>query len=115
MRPDGFADVADPAEAPLDVPHGGRVLLADFMEPYGIDVDTLAHDLGVGPDAIKGVLAGTRPVDAELALRLARYFGTAEDWWTRLQMAIDLARAKQSAGERIAAEVTPRADLDAAQ
>ncbi len=52
---------------------------------------------------------GTRAVSADTALRLARYFGTAERFWLNLQAQFDLDTEKDRAGDRIEREVMPRA------
>jgi len=40
-------------------------------------------------------------------MRLARYFGTSEQYWMNLQTAYDLAVAHQEIGARIDREVIP--------
>ena len=58
------------------------------------------------PQVDERPLAGEAPADT--ALRLARYFGTAPEFWLNLQSAYELRRAQQEYGARIAQEVRPR-------
>jgi antitoxin HigA-1 len=53
--------------------------------------------------------SGRRAVTAETALRLGRFFGTSADFWLGLQAAYDLEVARHALGEKIKAEVRPRA------
>jgi plasmid maintenance system antidote protein VapI len=51
---------------------------------------------------------GLRPITAETALRLARYFGTTERFWLNLQAHYDLEVEKERLGDRLEREVTVR-------
>ena len=52
--------------------HLGEVLLADFLEPFGLSQDRLALDINVAPRRIKEIVHGTRAVTADTALQLGR-------------------------------------------
>ncbi|QLQ08859.1 MAG: helix-turn-helix domain-containing protein [Anaerolineae bacterium] len=41
----------------------------------------LAHDIGVHPRRINGIVHGARAVSADTALRLSRDFGSSERYW----------------------------------
>ena len=43
------------------------------------------------------------------SLRLARYFGTSDRFWLNLQASYDLDVEREKLGERLEAEVLPRA------
>ncbi len=93
--------------------HPGEVLRDEFLEPLGLSTDQVAQDIGVPPQLIGEIVAGTGAVTAETALRLARYFSTAEDFWLRLQTEFELEQARQASGERIKREVEPRGSPEA--
>jgi addiction module HigA family antidote len=57
--------------------HPGEILLADFLEPLGLSQYRVARDISVPPRRINEIVHGTRSISADTALRLARYFGTA--------------------------------------
>ena len=89
--------------------HPGEVLREDFLAPLGIDLSSLAQALGVAEARLEPILEGRRSISPEMALRLARYFGTTPEFWMGMQATHDLERARDSAGARIEARVRPRA------
>jgi addiction module HigA family antidote len=91
--------------AKLPPVHPGEVLLADFLEPFGLSQYRLAHDLSVPPRRINEIVHGKRAVTADSALRLARYFGTSERFWLNLQARFDLEVERDRLGSRLEAEV----------
>lgn len=70
--------------------HPGEVLLDDFLEPFELSQYRLAQDISVPPRRINKIVHGTRSITADTALRLARYFGTSEQFWLNLQAHYDL-------------------------
>jgi len=93
----------------IDPVHPGGVLKHEYLEPLGLSVYGLAGALGVSRSRINEIVQGRRAVTAETALRLGRFFGTSADFWLGLQAAYDLETARHALGERIKAEVRPRA------
>ncbi|MEX3934827.1 HigA family addiction module antitoxin [Paraburkholderia phymatum] len=89
--------------------HPGEVLREDFLLPLGMNASTLARALKVSISSVDEVVNEQRPVTAELALRLARYFGGSAESWMNMQQTYDLKVAQHAHGQRIEAEVTPRA------
>jgi addiction module HigA family antidote len=66
------------------------------MEPLGLDAAQLAEAIGARAEQVKAVVAGTKPVDAELDLRLARYFRMSEGFFLGLQADYELLEAKRT-------------------
>lgn len=89
--------------------HPGEVLLEEFLEPMGISQYRLAKDISVSPRRINEIVHGKRAVTAGTALRLSRYFGTSDKFWLNLQTAYDLDVERDRLGDRLEAEVLPRA------
>ena len=85
--------------------HPGEVLLADFLEPLQLSQYRLAQDISVPPRRINEIVHGKRAVSADTALRLARYFGTTEQFWLNLQARFDLEVQRDLLGSRLAREV----------
>lgn len=81
--------------------HPGQVLKLDFLEPMGITAYRLAKETGVSGQQIGRIIKGTRPVSADMALRLARFFGTSAKLWVGLQAQYDLDKAEDEAGHEI--------------
>jgi addiction module HigA family antidote len=72
----------------------GEVLLEEFMRPLGLTARALASELGVPSNRISSIVNGSRSITAEMALLLARRFGTSAELWMNLQTAHDLAVAR---------------------
>lgn len=87
--------------------HPGEVLLEEFLKPLGLSQNRLARLIGVPPRRINEIVLGKRAVSPDTALRLARYFGTSEEFWLGLQMDFDLEEARHAAGDRIKREIKP--------
>lgn len=97
-----------PAEN-LSPVHPGEVLREEFLVPLEISQYRLAKDISVSARRINEIVHGKRAVTADTALRLARYFGTSERFWLNLQTGYDLDIEKDRLGDRLEAEVLPRA------
>lgn len=104
-----FSDIVDLDVAAIDPPSPGALLRQEWLEPLGITPYRLAKDIGVPPNRVTAILAGTRSITADTALRLARYFGTDAASWMNLQARYDLAREMRAHGEEIDRAVHPRA------
>lgn len=87
--------------------HPGAVLKEDFMVPLGLSANALAQNIGVQANRVTAIINGERGVSADTALRFARYFGGAAEWWLRLQDAYDLSRAEIDAKDALLA-IKPR-------
>jgi addiction module HigA family antidote len=55
------------------------------------------------------VVRERRAVTPDMALQLSRYFGTSTELWKGLQTAFDLKATAEDSGQKIEAEITPRA------
>ena len=80
-----------------DPVHPGVLLRDDFFHEYGLSMQKAAADLGMNTARLVAVVAGEAPLDADLALRLSRYFGTTAEFWLNLQRGYDLSTALRSA------------------
>ncbi|MCJ7814853.1 MAG: HigA family addiction module antitoxin [Xanthomonadales bacterium] len=85
--------------------HPGEILLEEFLVPMGISQNLIARETGVPPRRINEIVHGKRAVTADTALRLARYFGTSEEFWMGLQADYDLEEARNKLGNRLQQEV----------
>lgn len=88
--------------------HAGQLLAAEFLEPSSLSVAELAENIGVAPERIAAVVDGARPIDAELDLRLGRYFGMSEGFFLRLQDQYELLEAKRALNGELE-KILPRA------
>jgi addiction module HigA family antidote len=83
------------------------VYLKELLDELNLSQYRLARELGVPAMRINYVVKGRRPVTAELALRLGRYFGQSPRYWINLQSRYDMDVAEDSLSERMAREVQP--------
>ena len=74
--------------------HPGEVLWEEFLKPYGLSKRGLAEGLRLPYARVLRLLRGRVRVTPDLALRLARYFGTSPEFWLNLQLAYDLYQAQ---------------------
>jgi len=74
----------------------GEVLAEEFLRPLGLSASALAREIGVPANRITAILHGRRAITADTALRLAARFGTTAEFWMNLQVAHDLAVARQA-------------------
>lgn len=86
----------------------GAILLHDFMEPMQLNANSLARAIHVPANRVTAILAASRGITADTALRLSRYFGTTPQFWMNLQSNYDLKVAELKVGQRISEEVEVR-------
>ena len=79
--------------------HPGRILLEEFLAPRGVSVWHLARDLGVPTRRVYDIVQGQRAIDADIAHRLAHYFGMSERYWLDLQARYDGKPERSRGGE----------------
>ncbi|BBD78778.1 HigA family addiction module antitoxin [Aerosticca soli] len=75
-------------------PHPGEILREEFLVPMGISQYRLAKAIDIPATRVGEIIAGRRGITADTGLRLARFFGTSEDFWIGLQADYDLALTK---------------------
>ena len=93
---------------PISPVHPG-VYLKEIMDELNLSQYRLARELGVPAMRINHVVNGRRPVSAELALRLGRYFGQSPRYWINLQSRYDVDVAEDALSDKVAMEVRPLA------
>ena len=81
--------------------HPGEILLEEFLIPLGLSQNRIARAMGVPPRRINEIVHAKRSITADTALRLARYFGTSEQFWMGLQADHDLEEARRRLGRRL--------------
>lgn len=89
------------SEQGLPAIHPGE-FLAETLQELGISQARFARAIGVSPMRISHVVKGTRPVSAELALRIGRALGQSPQYWLNLQTMYDLKVAEAAIGETLA-------------
>ena len=93
------------AKRVLEPIHPGRILLEEFLVPFGLSQYRLAKGISVPPRRINEIVHGKRAVTADTALRLLRFFGTSDRFWLNLQTRFDLEVEKDRLGEALETQV----------
>ena len=76
--------------------HPGELLREETLPAAGLSPSELAARLGVSNRGINDLLRERRPVNPDLAHRLARVLNTTPEFWLRLQEAVDIWDAWQA-------------------
>lgn len=74
-------------------PHPGRLIKGELDE-LGVSIAEAAGVLGITRQQLYRVTKGESAVTPDMALRLEKAIGSTADFWLRLQMNYDLARAR---------------------
>ncbi len=70
--------------------------MSEFMEPLGLSIEALANAIEVTASRLQAVIEGDMAMDAELDLRLGRYFRMSEGFFLGLQDDFELREAKRA-------------------
>ena len=83
------------------------IYLKEILDELKLSQYRLARDLGITAMRINYVINGKRPVNAELALRLGRYFSQEPRYWINLQARYDMDMTEDELFDQVAREVHP--------
>ncbi len=84
----------------LAASHPGE-FLAEILTEIAVPQAVFARAAGVSAMRVSHVIAGARPVSAELALRFGKVLGQSPEYWLNLQAAYDLAMARDALGRQL--------------
>lgn len=95
--------------------HPGEMLRLDFLPDYRLTAEQLAASLLLPFGDVEAVLEERGCIDADFALRLARFFGASPEMWMALQRDVDFFDALDANGTSIDAilPVDPAASVHA--
>ena len=82
-----------------NLPHPGFSVRHDCIDPLGLTITEAAEILGVTRQTLNNLVNGKSGISADMAIRLDKAFGGGAETWLRLQMAYDLAQARQHEGD----------------
>ena len=72
----------------------GEILLEEFIRPLGLSRRQVAGALGISYQRLNDIIRGRRAITVDMALRLAKFFGTTPDVWLNLQRRVDFYEAE---------------------
>jgi addiction module HigA family antidote len=81
--------------------------LKELLEELELSQYRLAQDIGVTAMRVSHIVRGQRPITAELALRLGRYFNQSPRFWLNLQSRYDMDITEDQFGKLVTQEVQP--------
>jgi len=78
-----------------DLPTIGEVLASEFLNPMKISQSALAKALGIPQNRLSDIINGKRGISADTDLRLCKYFGLSDGYFSGLQMDFERIAAKR--------------------
>ena len=79
--------------------HPGKIVRNVCLEPLGLSVTEGAKALGVSRQALSSLVNERARITPEMAVRLAKAFGSTPEHWIRMQSAWDIAQIRKRADE----------------
>ena len=76
-------------------PHPGTILKDLYLSDYNLTVTSFALKIGVSRTTASELVNCKNGVSAEMALKLAKAFGTSAQYWLNMQQQYDLWQARQ--------------------
>jgi len=89
------------AEKLIPLEHPGVVLKEEFLEPLRLSAYRVAKDTGIPNMALSEILRGKRSITPRVGIRLSKYFGLSEGYFSRLQLQYDIDRVKEREGREV--------------
>lgn len=80
-------------------PHPGLAVRHDCLEPLDLTVTQGAKVLGITRQTLNNLLNGKSGISPEMAVRLAKAFGSSAETWLGVQLDYDLAQVRRREGE----------------
>jgi addiction module HigA family antidote len=77
------------------VPTIGEVLDEEFLRPFNISQNALAKALSIPQNRLSDIINGKRGITADTDLRLCKFFGLSEGYFTGIQLDFERIKAKQ--------------------
>ncbi|HXT67579.1 MAG TPA: HigA family addiction module antitoxin [Nitrospiraceae bacterium] len=78
-------------------PHPGFSVRVDCLEPHELSVTEGAKILGVSRSALSHLVNQSADLSWDMAIRLAKAFGSTPEGWMRLQFQYDAAQVEERA------------------
>lgn len=75
--------------------HPGEIIKELYLADYNLSVTAFAFKLGVSRTTASELVNCKNGISADMALKLAKAFGTTPEYWLNLQQAYDLWQARQ--------------------
>lgn len=80
-------------------PHPGRIVKEDCLPELEWTVGEAARALGVSRQTLDKIINGRGGITPDMAIRFEKIFGSNAETWLRMQLAYDLAEARNRESE----------------
>lgn len=88
-------------------PHPGRIVREDCLPELNLTVGKAAEALGVSRQTLDKIINERGGITPEMAIRFEKVFGSSADTWLRMQLAYDLAQARDREADIVASVRVP--------
>ncbi len=85
----------------IPLEHPGLFLKEEFMEPLKLSAYKVSKDTGIPNMALSEILRGLRGITPRVGIRLSKYFGLSEGYFSRLQLQYDIDLVKETEGASV--------------
>src|SRR5215470_11412399 len=92
--------------------HPGEILREEFLKPMKLSAYALAKGIHVPVPRVNDIVLEKRGITADTAVRLAKFFGTSEQFWLALQSAYEVSTIKAEHQEELS-QIKPMKGADA--
>jgi len=89
--------------------HPGRIVKEAITEGLGLTVTAAAEGLGVSRKTLSAIVNERAGITPEMAFRLEKGIGSTAEAWLRMQVAYDLAQARNTASKLKVRKLEPAA------
>ena len=85
----------------IPLEHPGFVLKEEFLDPLNLSAYRVSKETGIPAMTLSEILRGIRNITPRVGIRLSKYFGVSEGYFSRLQLQYDLDRVKEKEGRAV--------------
>ena len=85
----------------IPLEHPGTFLKEEFVEPLGISAYKISKDTAIPSMTLSEIFRGKRRITPRVGIRLSKYFGVSEGYFSRLQLQYDIDVVKENEGEEV--------------
>lgn len=85
----------------IPLEHPGIFIKEEFLEPLNLSAYRVSKDTGISSMALSEILRGLRNITPRIGIRLAKYFGVSEGFFSRLQLQYDIDLVKEHEGQEV--------------
>ncbi len=78
----------------IPLEHPGIILKEEFIDPMGLTAYRVSQGTGITESTLSKIIQGKLNISSVNGLKLARFFGLSDDYFSRIQMQYDLDKAR---------------------